>query len=65
MSGRGGHLLLRTREGRDWKTGRTGVMLTVADTGTEMSTFTRIFGRFLRPRERARRGWALDQTRDS
>jgi signal transduction histidine kinase len=41
MSGRGGRLLLRTREGRDWKTGRRGVVLTVADTGAGMSAHTR------------------------
>ncbi|HEV2619005.1 MAG TPA: ATP-binding protein, partial [Acidobacteriaceae bacterium] len=41
MSGRGGRLLLRARDGRDTKTGRRGVVLTVADTGTGMSAHTR------------------------
>lgn len=30
----GGRLLIRSREGRDWKTGRSGLVLTVADNGT-------------------------------
>jgi len=30
----GGRLLLRSREGTDWKTGRKGLVLTVGDTGT-------------------------------
>ncbi len=33
----GGRLLLRSREGTDWKTGRKGMVLTVADTGTGLS----------------------------
>ena len=33
----GGRLLLRSRQGVDWKTGREGLFLTVADTGTGMS----------------------------
>jgi signal transduction histidine kinase len=41
MSGRGGRLLLRARDGMDYKTGRSGVVLTVADTGTGMSVHTR------------------------
>ncbi len=32
----GGRLLLRDREGTDWRTGRRGVFLTVADTGCGM-----------------------------
>ena len=32
----GGQLLLRDREGTDWKTGRRGVFLTVADSGAGM-----------------------------
>ena len=35
MSGRhGSRLLVRTREGTDWRSGRPGVFLTIADTGT-------------------------------
>ncbi len=37
MSPRGGRLLIRSREGSDWRTGRKGVVLTVADTGCGMS----------------------------
>ena len=33
----GGQLTLRSRDGVDWKTGRTGVRITVADTGHGMS----------------------------
>jgi PAS domain S-box-containing protein len=33
----GGRLLLRTREGTDWQTGRTGVVMTIADDGCGMS----------------------------
>jgi PAS domain S-box-containing protein len=36
----GGKLLLRSREGTDWKSGRKGVLLTVGDTGTGMSEST-------------------------
>ena len=37
----GGRLLLRSRDGRDWKTGRAGLVITVADTGTGMSRETK------------------------
>jgi signal transduction histidine kinase len=30
----GGRLLIRSREGRDWMTGRPGLVLTIADNGT-------------------------------
>jgi len=40
MPFRDGRLLLRSREGRDWRTGRSGIVLTVADTGTGMSPYT-------------------------
>jgi len=40
MPFRDGRLLLRSREGRDWMTGRSGIVLTVADTGTGMSPYT-------------------------
>jgi signal transduction histidine kinase len=36
----GGRLLVRSREGTDWKTGRTGVVITIADTGSGMSAYT-------------------------
>lgn len=41
MSRMNGRLLIRSREGRDWATGRRGVVLTVADTGAGMSPQTR------------------------
>lgn len=34
MYPRGGRLLIRSRDGRDWKADRKGIVLTVADTGT-------------------------------
>jgi PAS domain S-box-containing protein len=37
----GGFLLLRTRDATDWKTGRSGVRLTIADTGHGMSAEVR------------------------
>ncbi|MGI4830103.1 MAG: ATP-binding protein [Janthinobacterium lividum] len=37
MSAHGGRLLVRSREGTDWCTGRKGLWLTVADTGAGMS----------------------------
>jgi PAS domain S-box-containing protein len=45
LSPEGGRLLIRSREGTDWRTKRKGVVLTVADTGCGMSahTLSRIF----------------------
>jgi PAS domain S-box-containing protein len=37
MSQSGGRLLLRSRPGRNWKTGESGIILTVADTGRGMT----------------------------
>ena len=44
----GGRLLLRSREGHDWKTGREGLLVTVADTGPGIGaeTAARIFEAF-------------------
>ena len=40
LNGMGGELILRGRDGTDWKTGRAGMVLTVADTGSGMSQHT-------------------------
>ncbi len=47
MSG-GGRLLLRSKAGTEWASGRKGLVLTVADTGTGMSpvTLSRVFDAF-------------------
>ena len=37
MQNTGGRLVLRTREATDWKTGRTGIVITIADTGSGIS----------------------------
>jgi signal transduction histidine kinase len=44
----GGRLLIRSREGRDWTTGRAGIILTIADSGAGMSphTLSKIFEPF-------------------
>lgn len=40
MSQKEGRLLIRSRESTDWRTGRRGVTLTIADTGSGISTDT-------------------------
>nr|WP_236657529.1 HAMP domain-containing sensor histidine kinase [Acidisarcina polymorpha] len=37
MHGKGGRLLIRSREATDWRTGARGVMMTIADSGTGIS----------------------------
>ncbi len=37
----GGRLVLRSRQGTDWKTGRKGLVLTIADTGSGMTPDTK------------------------
>jgi len=37
MYGKGGRLVIRTREGTEWRTNRRGVIFTIADTGSGMS----------------------------
>jgi PAS domain S-box-containing protein len=53
MHPHGGRLLMRSREGTDWKTGRKGLIFTVADTGSGMSsdTVARIFEPFFTTKE--------------
>jgi PAS domain S-box-containing protein len=53
MHPHGGRLLIRSREGTDWKTGRKGLILTVADTGSGMSSDTaaKIFEPFFTTKE--------------
>jgi signal transduction histidine kinase len=57
----GGRLLLRSREGTDWKTGRHGLILTVADTGTGMdkATQARAFEAFFTTKGMAGTGLGL------
>ena len=40
MNSGGGRLFIRSREGSDWKVGRKGMVVTVADTGSGISTQT-------------------------
>lgn len=48
MPQNGGRLLIRSRDARDWRTGRRGIALTVADTGTGMlpAVLRKIFDAF-------------------
>ena len=41
MHGKGGTLYIRGREGKDWRTGESGMVITIADSGPGMSETTR------------------------
>ncbi len=67
MSPKGGRLLIRTRNGCDWRTGRKGIVLTVADTGHGMSPIHAVkdFCPLLHDQgEQRQRHRALDQPRN-
>jgi signal transduction histidine kinase len=53
MGKEGGSLLVRSREGIDWDTGRKGIVITIADSGPGMSgdTLSRIFEPFFTTKE--------------
>ena len=62
----GGKLILRSREGRDWRTGRFGLWLTIADSGTGMSpdTLRHAFEAFYTTKGMAGTGLGLWISRD-
>ncbi|MEO6966255.1 MAG: ATP-binding protein [Acidobacteriaceae bacterium] len=66
MGHEGGRLLIRSRKGTDWKTGRTGVVFTIADTGSGMSsaTLSRIFEPFFTTKGLVGTGLGLWISRD-
>ena len=53
MGSSGGRVLVRSRDGRDWKTGRSGLVMTVADTGSGIppGALSRIFEAFFTTKE--------------
>jgi len=57
----GGRLLIRSRKGRNWKSGQQGIVLTIADTGTGMSPEVRkhIFEAFYTTKGTAGNGLGL------
>ncbi len=57
----GGRLLIRSRKGRDWTTGRQGLVLTIADNGTGISPAVRkqIFDAFFTTKGTAGNGLGL------
>ena len=58
---KGGRLLVRSRDGKDWRTGRRGLVFTVADTGSgiDPSTRDRIFEAFFTTKGTAGTGLGL------
>ncbi|MGB6158875.1 MAG: ATP-binding protein [Acidobacteriaceae bacterium] len=61
MRSTGGRLLLRSRAATHWKTGRSGVLITIADSGSGMSsrTLSRIFEPFFTTKDIAGTGLGL------
>ncbi len=66
MNPAGGRLLVRSREATDWKTGRKGLTLTIADTGAGMSpqVLKKIFEPFFTTRGIDRSGLGLWLSKD-
>jgi signal transduction histidine kinase len=66
MSAQGGQLFLRTRDGSDKKTGRDGLVFTIADTGPGMTreTSLRIFEAFFTTKGLSGTGLGLWISRD-
>jgi signal transduction histidine kinase len=53
MRGTGGKMLVRSREATDWKAGRKGIVITIADSGSGMDahTLSRVFEPFFTTKE--------------
>jgi signal transduction histidine kinase len=66
MQTNGGRLIVRSREARDWRTDRPGLVLTVADSGPGMSkaTVKRVFEAFYTTKGAAGTGLGLWISRD-
>ena len=65
MQGTGGRLLVRTREGTDWKRDLRGVLITIGDTGSGISreAMGRIFEAFYSTKGNSGTGLGLWVTR--
>lgn len=66
MHSSGGRLLVRSRGGTDWKTGRTGIVITIADTGSGIpkENQSRIFEPFFTTKGMSGTGLGLWVSRD-